>query len=144
MTVVRVVVELAAQAEEKRRRIRVTKWVIFTVLFGLFPLLASAIAVENNISTEALIGHAELYLIASVLIGDALGRIWNARAVAREWSIVCFAALALVLAHCALKFGTLAEHIRDCQKICPEQQYASIFTFVISILVSYWAVELEG
>ena len=97
MTIVRIVVQDAIALARQRRRERITKWIMFTLLFGLCSLLATAIIERKSLTITNLVGQAELYVFATVLLGDALARIFNKSATKQVEGIVCFGVLDLAL-----------------------------------------------
>jgi hypothetical protein len=59
-------------------RIRVVRWLFFSVLIGLLPIIASAISLKmkgTGPTAARLLTHGELLLIASALCAAALGEI---------------------------------------------------------------------
>jgi hypothetical protein len=61
---------------------KLAKWLIFSVLLSLVPLLANYglyRITENAIDLELLLSHGELFLIAAALTGTALGEIIASR-----------------------------------------------------------------
>ena len=58
-----------AHGQKKNTRVRVTE-----------PLFATLVVNHESFGMEKIAGHGELFLIATVLTGDAPGRIWRAEA----------------------------------------------------------------
>ncbi len=126
----------------QKRRLRVTKWVIFTVIFGVAPLFASW-AVGDLPFNEAAFGHGELFLIAAVLTGDAFGRVWNEKATTDVAGTICLGSLGLILAYSALEFGNVSKDLLNSKSITPNHVGASIVDFLAACLVALVVVRME-
>ena len=126
----------------QKQRLRVTKWAIFTVVFGIAPLFASW-AVGDLPFSEAALGHGELFLIAAVLTGDAFGRVWNEKATTDVAGTICLGSLGLILAFSALEFGNVSKDLLHLKSITPNHVLASIVDFVVACFVAFVAVRME-
>jgi hypothetical protein len=131
------------QSSRRKRHLRITKWAIFTVIFGVAPLFASWAVSDAPFSRGTIIGHGELFLIAAVLTGDAFGRVWNENATKDLWGTVCLGALGLILAYSALEFGNSSKDLLNGRSITDSHIEASIADFVASIISAFAAVRLE-
>jgi hypothetical protein len=127
----------------KKRRIRAVKWAIFTVIFGVAPLFAVLIVADDS-SLNVMIGHGELFLLAAVLTGDAMGRVANKHAMDKVGGILCLGFLGLLLAHSALQFGVVSKDLTTKQLwIKPGHEAWSAINFLAAVIASYFAVGLE-
>ena len=113
-----------------KRKIRVTKWLIFTLIFGAALLFATWIVGSEPFSADVIFGHGELFLIAAVLTGDAFGRIWHPKATDGVFATVCLGALALILAYSSLEFGNSSRDLLTRKTITPDHVHASIGAFM--------------
>jgi len=95
--------------------IRFTKWLMFTVIFALAPLLANVIASENeqSFSWLAIIGKGELFVIAAGITVDGLSRVWSKRAVNGIYGTVVFGALVFVLCATSIEFGWISRNLAE-------------------------------
>jgi hypothetical protein len=126
----------------QKRKIRITKWAIFTVIFGVAPLFASW-AVGDRTFSEAMFGRGELFLIAAVLTGDAFGRVWNEKATTDVAGTICLGALGLILAFSALEFGNASKDLLKSQSITAVHIVASVTDFAAACFVAFVAVRME-
>jgi hypothetical protein len=136
-------IRIEDQNSRKKRKLRVTKWAIFTVIFGVAPLFASWAVSDVPFSFETIIGHGELFLIAAVVTGDAFGRVWNENATRDLWGAVCLGSLGLILAYSALEFGNSSKDLLAGRSITGNHIGASIVDFIASIITAFAAVRLE-
>lgn len=134
---------LEDQSTRKKRKIRTTKWAIFTVIFGVAPLFASWAVSDDSFSMLTIFGHGELFLIAAVLTGDAFGRVWNERATQDVWGTICLGALGLILAYSALEFGNASKDLGKMQHISQPHVFVSIVDFIAAAVAAYAAVRME-
>jgi hypothetical protein len=132
-----------SQESRKKRKIRITKWAIFTVLFGVAPLFASWAVSEDSFNMFTIMGHGELFLIAAVLTGDAFGRVWNERATQDVWGTVCLGSLGLILAYSALEFGNASKDLVQTKHITSGHIYISLVDFVAASVAAFAAVRME-
>jgi|ERR1700733_6368439 biotin transporter BioY len=126
----------------QKKNVRITKWAIFTVVFGVAPLFASW-AVGNLPFAEAMFGRGELFLIAAVLTGDAFGRVWNEKATTDVAGTICIGALGLILAFSAFEFGNASKDLLTLKTITPSHIVASITDFFFACVVAFVAVRME-
>jgi hypothetical protein len=130
------------QKLRQKKKVRITKWAIFTVAFGVAPLFASW-AVGDLPFSEAMFGRGELFLIAAVLTGDAFGRVWNEKATTDVAGTMCLGALGLILAYSALEFGNASKDLLKLKSITPTHTVASITDFAVACFVAFVAVRME-
>jgi len=131
------------QGSRKKRKIRITKWAIFTVIFGVAPLFASWAVSDDSFSMFTILGHGELFLIAAVLTGDAFGRVWNEKATQDVAGTMCLGALGLILAYSALEFGNASKDVAKLQHMSLPHVYVSILDFVAASAAAFVAVRME-
>jgi len=136
------IVSVGNQGSSKKK-IRITKWLIFTLLFGIAPLFATWIVSSESFSVDVIVGHGELFLISAVLTGDAFGRIWHAKATDDVFATICLGALALILAYSSLEFGNSSRDLLARRTITPDHVKASIWAFAASIVTGFVAVRME-
>jgi hypothetical protein len=125
---------------------RLSKWIIFTVLFSLGPLLANYLVAldEQQVGWGEIIGRGELFVIAAAVTADGLGRIWTAKAVQTTEGTIIFGALIFLLFASCTEFGYVSDQLKGIREISSVHIRNSVIIYLATVTAGLCSVFMEG
>jgi hypothetical protein len=136
--------DLMSDANKKKAR-KLLLWTAFSVAFALGPLFVNFLLVRDDPQFEwqKLANRGELFLIATALSADGIGRVWNQRAVNGFYGTVVLVACVFILFTTSAEFGIVAPKLDVGTRLALNQVRDSVVVFGCAVVTGFAAVLIE-
>src|SRR5580658_2743347 len=116
----------------KKKARKLLLWTAFSVVFALSPLFVNFLLVRDDPQFEwqKLANRGELFLIAAALSADAIGRVWNQRAVNGLYGTLVLVGCVYILFATSIEFGTVAPKLDLGARLAWKQVRDSVVVFL--------------
>jgi hypothetical protein len=120
-------------------------WAAFSVVFALSPLFVNFLLVRDDPQFEwqKLANRGELFLIAAALSADAIGRVWNQRAVSGLYGTFVLVGCVYILFVASVEFGTLAPRLDAGSRLAWKPVRDSVVMYICAVATAFAALLIE-